>query len=90
MFKAPNFTSSNVYGLCFISNVHILEACIHLPLFDPKSPNMTSLKHYFLKNFFADFSEMLSEGAKFLSYKVLKVSCRYLLAFLSYRENTGG
>ena len=88
--SALNFTSFGVYGLCFASNVHILEACKHLPLFDQKSRNMTSLKRHFLKTFLTDFSGILSEGVKLMPEKVLKVSRRYLLWFLSYRENTGG
>ena len=43
------FTSFGVYGLCFATNVHILEACNDFPLFDPKSRNMTSLKLHFQK-----------------------------------------
>ena len=85
-----NFTPFGVYGLCFSSNVHILEACKHLPLFDPKSRNMTSLKRNVLKNFSTDFSEILSKEVILMPEKVLKVSRRYLLSFLSYRVNTGG
>ena len=85
-----NSTSFGVYGLSFTSKVYILEACKHLPLFDPKSRNMTSLKRHFLKNFSTDFSEILLEDVKLMLDKVLKVSCRYLMSFLSYRENTGG
>ena len=88
--NALNFTSFGVYGLSFTSKVHMLEVCKHLPLFDPKSRNMTSLKRYFLKNFSTDFPENLSEDVKFMPNKVMKVSRRYLPLFLSYRENTGG
>ena len=88
--SALNFTSFGVYGLCFTSNVHILEACKHLPLFDPKSWNMTSLKHNFLKHFSTDISEILSDDVKLMPKKVLRVPSRYLLSFLSYLENMGG
>ena len=87
--KAPNFRSFGVYGLCFTSNLHILEACKHLPLFDPKSRSMTSLKLHFLTNFSTDFSEILSEDVKLMPNTIMQISRRYLL-FLSYRENTGG
>ena len=88
--SAHNFTSFGAYGLYFASNVHTLEACKHLPLFDPKSRNMTSLKRHFLKKFSTYFSEILSEDVKLMLDKVLNVSHRYLWWFLSYRENTGG
>ena len=46
-----------VFGLRFASNLYILEAFKHLPPFEPKWRNMTSLKHHFLKNdgFFWNF-----------------------------------
>ena len=88
--SALNFTSFGVYGLCFTSKVHILEAYKYLPLFDPKSRNMTSLKRHFLKNFSTDLSEILMVDTKLMLEKVLKVSCRHLLPFLSYRENPAG
>ena len=88
--KALNFMSFGAYGLCSTSNLHILAACKHLSLFGPKSRNMTSLKCHFLKKLSTDFSEILLEDVKLMPNKVLKVSRRYLLSFLSYRENTGG
>ena len=36
-YSAFNFTSFGVYGWCFTSNLHNLEAFKHLLLFDPKS-----------------------------------------------------
>ena len=52
---------------------------------------MTSLKRDFLKKkFLTDFPEILAEDVKLVTDKVLKVSRRYLLSFLSYRESRGG
>ena len=48
---------------------------------------MTSLKSRCLKNLSTDFSEILMLDAKLVLEKALKVSCRNLLPFLSYREN---
>ena len=62
--------SFGIYELCFASNVHILKACKHLPLFYPKSWNMTSLKRHFLKNSLTDFSEILLEDVKLMPDKV--------------------
>ena len=52
--------------------------------------NMTSLKRHFLKFFSTDFSEILAADVKLMLWKVLKVLRRYLLPFLSYRENPAG
>ena len=76
--------------IAFYLNLHILEVCKHLPPFDPKSWNITSLKRHFLKKISTDFSETLLEDVKLMLDKVLKVLRRYLMSFLSYRENTGG
>ena len=51
---------------------------------------MTSLKRHFIKTFSTDVFEILLEDVKLMPDKVLKVSCRYLLHFFSFRENTGG
>ena len=51
---------------------------------------MTSLKRHFLKNVSTDFSKSLLHDVKWMSDKLLKMSRRYLLLFLSYRENTEG
>ena len=85
--SALNFTSFGVFELCFTLYVHILEACKHLSPWARKSRNMTSLKRNFLKKNLYGFSEILTVDVKLILEKVLKVSCRYLLPFLSYREN---
>ena len=59
--------------------------------FDPKWRNMTPLKRHFLKNFSTNFSVSSVADVKLMLGKVLKVSRRYLLPFLSYPEKpTGG
>ena len=58
--------------------------------FYPKCRNMTSLKRHFLKNSLTDFSAILVTDVKLILRKVLKVSRRYLLPFLNYRENPAG
>ena len=47
----------------------------------------TQFSQKFLDRF---FSEILIEDVKLIPNKVLKLSRRYLMSFLSYRENTGG
>ena len=60
--RAFNYTFLSVSGLQFASNLYILEAFKHVPLFDKKRPNMTSLRRHFLHNFLTDLSAVL-EGA---------------------------
>ena len=48
---------------------------------------MTSLNRHFLKHFSTDSSEIMVTDVILMLRKVLKVSCRYLSPFLSYREN---
>ena len=45
-----------------------------LTVFNPKSRDMTSLKHHFLKNFPTDLAEALCEDAKLMLNKVCTVS----------------
>ena len=47
--RAFNLASSSVFYLRFASKLYILEAIESWPFFDPKSCDMTSLKHHFLK-----------------------------------------
>ena len=49
-----------------------------------------SLKRHFLKKISTDFSKILLVDVKLMLDKLLKILQRYLLLFLSYRENTGG
>ena len=51
---------------------------------------MTSLKRHFLKNVSTDFSDFFLADVKLMLEKVMKVLRRYLLLFLSYRENPAG
>ena len=46
---ALNFTPFGVFGLHLTSKLNIIAAFKHLPFFNPKWRNMTSLKRYFVK-----------------------------------------
>ena len=85
-----NFTSFGVFGFCFSSNLLYSRSLQTFAAFDPKWRNMTSLKHHFVKNFATDFPEIFVEDIRLMPDKVLKVLRRYLLSFLSYRENERG
>ena len=88
MCCAFNFSSFGVYGLCFTLNLYILEAFKQLPLFDPKSRNMTSLKRHLLKKFSTDFSEISMVNAKLVLKKVgIQSFVSISAAVLSYQEN---
>ena len=89
--RAFNFTLFGVFRLRLPAKLNILAAFKQLLFFDPTLRNMTSLKRHFLQKLSTDFSEILLADIKLMLKKVLKVWRRYLLQFLSYRENpTGG
>ena len=88
--RALHFTPFWVFRLRLTSKLNIPAAFKHLPFFDPKWWNMTSLKRHFLKHFSTDFCEILIADVKLMLGEVLIVSRRYLPLFLSYRESPAG
>ena len=73
----------------FLSKLYIPVAFKHFTFFCPKWRNMTSLKRHFLKNVLTDSPNILVGNVEFMTNRVMEVLRRYLLSFLSYRENTG-
>ena len=85
-----NFIPFDVFWLRLTSKLKILAALKHLPLFEPKLRNITSLKRHSLTNLCTDLSKNLLADDKSMPGKALKVSRRYLTPFLSYRESPAG
>ena len=88
LFKIFNFRSFSVFHFRFTSKLFTLGVLEHLPFY-PKYQNLTSLRRHFLRNFPADFSQILMEDVKLVLDMALNCSRRYLPLFLSYREYTG-
>ena len=78
------------FACAFASKPYILEAIGSWPFLDPRSCDMTSLKHNFLKKFSTDSTEVLYECVKLMLNRVLYVLRPYLHSFLSSWESSLG
>ena len=76
-----------VFPLCLTSKLSILAAFKHLPVFEPKSRNMTPLKRHFLQTFLNEFFLNVDGRRQIDAGEVLR---RCLPPFLSYREKPAG
>ena len=94
--RGLNITSLDVYGLRFTSNMYVLEAFKHSPLFDPKWRNMTSLKHYFLSQkssrriFFWNFARRRQIDAEWGTESLATISAVVFELSRKYGKGGGG